>query len=655
MDKRGEFKMAELTVKLGNHPLEPLSKEEIQAAVSIIKKEKQLGKFDRFVTVQLKEPSKEIVQNFDGTQPFEREAFIIILNNEKNACYEAVVSLTHMKVTSWELVPDVQPMIMLDEHIECEKLVQSSPLFHEALKRLGIEDPSLVMVDLWSAGNFGTEEDSTLRLARPLCFLRSDEKDNGYARPLPLVPIVDLNKMEVLRVEEYEYTRIPEKEFNYTPDRVGPLRTGIKPLEIIQPEGPSFTVNGHEVSWQNWNFRIGFNPREGLTLHTVTYEDQGRKRPILYRAALSEMVVPYGDPGPIQNRKNAFDSGEYGIGQLANSLELGCDCVGFIKYFDGVMTNSKGELVVIKNAICMHEEDYGILWKHTDWRTNDVEVRRSRRLVVSSISTVANYEYGFFWYFYQDGNIQFEIKLTGILSTAGLHPGEKAKYGTMIGPDLYAPNHQHFFNVRMDMQIDGNENSVYEVNVVAEEPGEHNPRENAFYAQSTLLDTELKARRNISLETARYWKIVNDNVKNDLGQSVGYKIVTGENCFPFASENSSLLKRAGFIKHHLWVTPYNENEMYASGKYPNQHIGGDGLMAWTEQDRPISNTDIVVWYTMGHMHVPRPEDWPVMPAAYIGFMLKPVSFFNQNPSIDLPPSPKKNDCSSSVNANGCQS
>ncbi|GAB7053615.1 MULTISPECIES: primary-amine oxidase [Paenibacillus] len=647
--------MAENTVQVENHPLEPLSKEEIGIAVSILKGQKGLGAYHRFVSVQLKEPKKELVQAYDGSNPIEREALIIILNNLDNACYEAVVSLTKHQVTSWKLIPGVHPMIMLDEHLECEKVVQRSPLFQEALKRLGIDDPSLVMVDLWSAGHFGAEEDSLVRLARPLCFLRSDEKDNGYARPLPLIPIVDLNKMEILRVEEYEYTKIPAQEANYTPDRVGPLRTGIKPIEIIQPEGPSFTVNGHEVEWQNWNFRIGFNPREGLTLHTVTYEDGGRKRPILYRAALSEMVVPYGDPGAIQNRKNAFDSGEYGIGQLANSLELGCDCVGYIKYFDAPMTNSKGELVVIKNAICMHEEDYGILWKHTDWRTNDVEVRRSRRLVISSISTVANYEYGFFWYFYQDGNIQFEVKLTGILSTAGLHPGDTPKYGTMIGPDLYAPNHQHFFNVRMDMQIDGNENSVYEVNVVAEEPGEHNPRENAFYAKSTLLATELEARRNICLETARYWKIVNDNVKNEYGQSVGYKMVTGENCFPFASENSSLMKRAGFIKQHLWVTPYHEDEIYASGNYPNQHAGGDGLEFWTSQNREISNKDIVVWYTMGHTHVPRPEDWPVMPAAYIGFSLKPVSFFNQSPAINLPPSPKKNYCSSAVTANGCQS
>lgn len=636
------------------HPLEPLSTEEIEIAVRTLKEKKQLNTYDRFVSVMLREPEKEEVFRFDGSQSFKREAAIVILNNAQNACYEAVVSITEQQVVSWKHVPGVQPTIMLDEQVECEQAVKASPAFQAAIERLGITDSSLVMVDLWSAGNFGFEEEQNIRMARPLCFLRSEAGENGYARPLGIIPVIDLNQMEVIRVEEYPYRVIPPNSANYTPHSAGALRTDLKPIEITQPEGPSFTLNGHEVSWQKWNLRIGFNTREGLTIHTVSYEDQGRKRPILYRAALSEMVVPYGDPGPTQNRKNAFDSGEYGIGQLANSLELGCDCVGYIQYLDAAMTNSRGETVVIKNAICMHEEDYGILWKHTDWRTNEVEVRRSRRLVISSISTVANYEYGFFWYFYQDGNIEFQIKLTGILSVGALEENEKPLYGTMVAPELYAPNHQHFFNVRLDLQLDGNDNSVYEVNTEAAPAGPENRFNNAFMAKSTLLKTEKEAVRDLDLRSARYWKFVNDNVKNEMNQSVGYKIVPGENCFPFASPESSLMKRAGFIQHHLWVTPYDRDEMFAAGNYPNQHAGGDGLSKWIEEDRPVANKDIVVWYTMGHNHIPRPEDWPVMPAAYTGFLLKPVGFFSASPALDVPPSTKVSTCSSTKKS-GCHS
>jgi primary-amine oxidase len=353
------------------------------------------------------------------------------------------------------------------------------------------------------------------------------------------------------------------------------------------------------------------------------------------------MVVPYGDPAPQQARKNAFDAGEYGLGMCANSLELGCDCLGLIKYFDGHLCNSRGQPLTVKNAVCMHEEDYGILWKHTDRRLATPEVRRSRRLVVSSIATVENYEYGFFWYLYQDGNIQFEIKLTGILSLGALPPGEKSKYGTLVAPQLYAPVHQHFFNVRLDMDIDGAANSVYQVDVVPDEPGPKNPFANAFSAQGTLLRTEKQARSHMNLQTARTWKIVNENVKNALGEPVGYKFFPGDNCFPFAATDAWWRKRAGFVNYHVWVTPFREDERHAGGDYPNQSQGGDGLVRWTEQDRPIANTDVVLWYTFGHTHIPRPEDYPVMPTAYIGFMLKPNGFFRQNPANDVPPSAKK--------------
>jgi primary-amine oxidase len=353
------------------------------------------------------------------------------------------------------------------------------------------------------------------------------------------------------------------------------------------------------------------------------------------------MVVPYGDPRPTQRRKNAFDVGEYGMGMCANSLELGCDCLGHIHYFDADMVTSRGEPLTIKNAICMHEEDFGILWKHTDRRLPDKpEVRRSRRLVISSVSTVENYEYGFFWYLYQDGNIQLEVKLTGILSLGAAHPGETLPHGSMVAPQVYAPNHQHFFNVRLDFDLDGTTNSIQQMDVVADPLDDSNPFENAFRARATTLKTESQARANLSLETGRTWKIINPLVKNGVGQPVAYRFMPGDNAVPYASPEAWWRKRAGFVNHHVWVTPYNEDERYGAGDYPNQSGGGDGLIKWTAQDRPVEATDTVLWYTMGHTHLPRPEDYPVMPTAYIGFLLKPSGFFNLNPANDVPPSPK---------------
>src|SRR5262249_13465950 len=589
------------------HPLEPLTADEVRLAVTILRDSGKVTPTTRFVSVSLKEPPKALVHSFTGKEPFSREAFAVLFDNATNSCHEAAVSLTDRNLLAWKHVPGVQPTMTIDEQVECEQAVLASPEFKAALKKhYGVDDTSLVMVDIWSAGNYGEPEESTRRLARPLCFLRTDPTDNGYARPIEgLRPVVDLNEMKVIRAEEYGHWPLPPQPGNYAADRVTEKRAGIKPLEITQPEGSSFQVEGNHVRWQNWNFVVGFNAREGLTLHHLTYRDGGKDRSILYRASLTEMVVPYGDPGPTQFRKNAFDVGEYGMGMCANSLELGCDCLGLIRYFDAHMVDSRGNPLTIKNAICMHEEDYGILWKHTDRRLPDKpDVRRSRRLVVSSISTVENYEYGFFWYLYQDGNIQFEIKLTGILSLGTLKPGEKSKYGAAIAPQLYAPVHQHFFNVRLDFDLDGMKNSVYRVDVQPDAPGPANPHGNAFAAVPTLLKSENRARDHVRLEPARTWRVVTRTVLNGVGEPVAYKFLPMDNSFPMASADAWWRKRAGFVNYHVWVTPFDETEKYGAGDYPNQSKGGDGLVKGTEKDRPLENTDRGHWSTFGPRQAP---------------------------------------------------
>ncbi|MDR4949638.1 primary-amine oxidase [Neobacillus cucumis] len=640
----------ETIVSTVNHPLEPLTEAEIKMAVDILKTKKSLNQYARFVTVVLKEPAKSIVLNYEPGQEINREAFMVILDNESEKTYEAVVSITKGEVVSWEYIPGVQPGVMLDEFEECEQVVKNSPEFREALLKRGITDVDLVMVDPWSAGHFGIEEDEGKRLARAICWVRKFPNDNGYAYPLTgIVVFVDLNKMGVHRFEDYGVRPIPPTDANYsaeTSDSIT-LRTDLKPLEIIQPEGPSFEVDGHLIKWQKWNIRFGFTPREGLVLHQVGYEDKGKVRPILYRAALSEMVVPYGDGSFAHNSQNAFDAGEYGLGQLANSLALGCDCLGEIRYFDAVMTDSKGNVRTLPNAICLHEEDYGIAWKHTDWRTDQVEVRRSRRLVLSFFCTVGNYDYGFYWSFYQDGTIENEVKLTGMLNTGTYDESGTSKYGTEIAPQLNAVFHQHFFNYRLDTMLDGMKNSVVEINTLPETEGPHNPYNNGFYIDTKIFKTEQEATRILDAASQRTWKIINPNSLNAVGKPVGYKIMPGENCLPFASEKSSVMKRAGFLKNQLHVTKYDPNEMYATGNYPNQHKGGDGLPKYAAANRNIENEDLVVWYTMGHHHITRPEDWPVMPTAYINFQLKPVGFFDRNPALDLPrPTPKTSACHS---------
>jgi primary-amine oxidase len=520
------------------------------------------------------------------------------------------------------------------------------------MRKRGINDFSLAILDAWSCGYYGPEDGAEKgRFCRPLTWLRTGEGEHSYAQPVEgLILKFDLDKMEVVDVEDHGVVPLPPKKGNYTADAIsdpnnvpyfpeGP-RKDLKTLDITQPDGTSFEVNGNRVTWQKWSFRIGFNPREGVVLYTVTYNDNGEERPVLYRASVTEMFIPYGDPSPQHYRKNVFDMGEYGVGLLSNSLELGCDCLGEIRYFDGVVNDNDGGPMTITNAICLHEEDYGILWKHMDFRTGQTEVRRSRRLVLSNIATVGNYEYGYFWYFNQDGSIGYEIKMTGVMSNGSIAEGQKPKHGYMVAPGVYGPHHQHFFSLRLDMMVDGLQNTVAECNSEALPPGPDNPHGNAFVVSEKVFKRESEAQSVINPLSARYWKISNPNKKNMLGEPVAYKLIPGDNVLPFYQPDAYPIKRAQFTTKHVWVTKYDPAEKYAAGDYPNQHPGGAGLPEYVKSDSNLENEDVVVWYTMGAHHTVRPEEWPVMPVDKVSFWLKPTGFFDRNPALDVPPSPR---------------
>src|ERR1700691_1893770 len=316
------------------HPLDPLYAAELEEVVQILARERYLGDNVRTASINLIEPAKAFVEAHQPGAPFERKALAVLLDRGKRASYEAVVDLVNKSVSSGTPLPSgVQPSIMLDEFSEVEQAVHRSPLFQAALKKRGVTDANLVMVEPWSAGMYGTElpQDEGLRRMRALCFVRSEPKDNGYARPMDSMVIVfDLYKMEVIRIEEYGVVPLPPESGNWAHEYIPAMRKDLKPVDIVQPDGPSFTVEGNQVQWQKWKFRVGFTSREGLVLHTVSYDDDGVERPILYRASICEMVVPYGDPREQYYRKNRFDIGETALGILANSLALGCDCLGGI-------------------------------------------------------------------------------------------------------------------------------------------------------------------------------------------------------------------------------------------------------------------------------------------------------------------------------------
>jgi primary-amine oxidase len=627
------------------HPLDPLTLAEIAAACALVRAAQPQPGSLRFPIVRLEEPGRDALRAYaDGAVP-PRLAFVVALDSATGAADEAIVDLDVGRIISTRTLPTGQapfgqPPVIIGEFHRCEAIVKADAGWRAAMRRRGLTDADMEMaqIDPFSSGFFDRDFERGRRIVRAISFWRRTLRDNAYAHPIEgVVAVVDLIAGRVVDlVDDTDIVPIPRQARPYAADSIAAPRTGLKPLNIVQPDGPSFTVKGWQVDWQNWRFRVGFTPREGLVLHQLGYQDGARLRPIIHRASITEMVVPYADPTSSHYWKSAFDAGEYGLGTLANALELGCDCLGNIHYFDIPAADEMGAPFVMKNAVCMHEEDFGILWKHYEFRNDTFEVRRSRRLVISFFATVGNYDYGFYWYLYQDGTIQLEAKLTGIIQTAAVAAGGTYPWGGMVSETLAGPTHQHFFNARLHMDIDGGGNSVTEHEFVPRPWGTDNPHGNVFDVRSRLLARERDAPAVADGQTGRYWKIINPSARNAVGNPTGYKLVVTPSPVMLAQEGSFVRRRGGFATKHVWVTAFDPAEKYASGDYPNVHAGGDGLPRYVEQNRNIADTDIVVWHSFGHTHVCKPEDFPVMPVEYAGFMLKPNGFFDANPANDLP-------------------
>lgn len=623
------------------HPLSMMTTEEIETSVAVLRDSGRIDDSATFHGCCIHEPPKLEVAAWKPGDPTDRRLDLVV--RSQGEVYEATVSVTRGEVDRWEMIPDVVPRVGFVELFKVMNACVTNPDVQKALKKRGITDPSTVQIDPWPTGDYGFAFENGRRVQRCIAFHRPTPNDNGYAFPIDgLMVHVDVDTLEVLHIEDFGQWPMGTERGNYDVDSVisdyGPLRDDLRPVEITQPDGVSFSLEDNEVRWQKWRFRLVMDDTEGLVLHRITYTQDGVERPIIDRASLAEMVVPYGDTRPSQSFKHALDSGEYGLGMTANSLTLGCDCLGEIVYVDAVQMLDDGSVVGTENAICIHEEDFGIGWKHTDMLTEQVEVRRSRRLVVSSIHTVGNYEYGFFWYFHLDGSIKLEIKLTGILTTRSHQDGDDLSFARQVAPNVAAPIHQHLFCIRLDMAVDGNANNVVEINTEALPPGPDNPHNTAFAARATLLSSEQSAMRETNSASSRYWRIEHSEKTNRLGRPTAYRLLPSSTATMFASADSPHGERATFAKHNLWVTPTVQSERYAAGDYPTQRNAGQGLPKYTADDRPVSDTDVTVWHSFGLTHDARIEDYPVMPTEYTGFMLIPDGFFERNPSIDVPPS-----------------
>ncbi|PGH04892.1 hypothetical protein AJ80_08441 [Polytolypa hystricis UAMH7299] len=648
------------------HPLDQLQAAELSVARDVIV-QAHPDSVILFRSIYLDEPAKASLTEFltaehsrnlsDPTPRPPRQANVHydVVRADKSQIYtESVVDIhTKREVSRQAYDAADQPSIALEEYRVVMDVCKSSPVFQEAISKFKLPKGFVVEIDPWPYG--GPDPGEVIpRYLQGLCFAKDARNGNPdanhYGYPLPLIPVVDAHKQELIRIDKLATggtadglahgTHSPNvldhcRPSDYAPELLDiKLRDDVKPLNVLQPEGPSFKVSDDSlIEWQKWRFRVGFNPREGVTLHDVRYDG----RSVFYRLSFSEMTVPYGDPRPPFHRKQAFDFGDGGAGRAANNLALGCDCLGVIKYLDSLNINRSGDVSVAKNVICVHEQDNGIGWKHTNFRTDRAVVTRSRELVVQCVVTLANYEYIFAYKFDQAGGLTVETRATGILSVVNIDPGKTSPWGNVVSPGVLAQNHQHIFCLRVDPAVDGYKNTIFrEESLPMPLDPEINPFGNAYQVVSQPV--KKSGAFDASPSTNLVVKLSNTNVRNPIsGRPVSYNFVPPATQLILADPRSIAAQRAKFAKHHVWVTSYKEGELFAGGKFTNQsQAERGGLADAIARDDDTEDSDVVLWSVFGLTHNPRVEDWPVMPIEKIELHFRPADFFDRNPALDVP-------------------
>ncbi|KAF4965109.1 hypothetical protein FSARC_7048 [Fusarium sarcochroum] len=637
------------------HPFDPLRPDEISRASRIVRPHFG-GPDPNFRVITLLEPAKKQMIPYLEKEHSKKPIGQI---PTRNARVEASIKGDAGENQLFELIVDLDDnKVAQKQHVEAACLANEE--VQAEVRSLDLPTGATVVVEPWAYATDGMNN-MTERVTMCWFYLRLLENldANYYAYPLDVCAEVSeaLKVTKVYRLPTMPHERIntEQKPFDrrrvhstaaseYHPDLRPSPRTTTKPYQVVQPDGPSFQIQGNHLKWEKWDLRVGFNYREGLTLHDIRYDG----RSLFYRLSLAEMFVPYGDPRAPYPRKAAFDLGNDGAGINANNLQLGCDCLGTIKYFSAYHNTPSGEPMELPNVVCCHEQDDGILWKHTNFRTNTPVVTRSRILVLQTIITVSNYEYIFAWHFCQDASIFYEVRATGILSTAPTSIDHRGKYpyGTIVAPGVLAPYHQHLFSLRIDPAIDGHANSL----VIEEskplsinDPSVHNPFGVGYITENKTIEEE--GGFDLDHAKARTFKFVNENKINPItGTPTGFKLLPFYSQMLLSHPDSFHAKRSEFAEHAVWVTRHEDNDHFPAGKYTMQSAGGDGLASVIAKRRntgtaqSVRNQDIVIWHTFGSTHNPRIEDWPVMPNEKMMVGLKPVNFFSGNPGLDVAPS-----------------
>ena len=635
------------------HPLDPLTWQEHWTVLEVLRGAGHLDADTRFSMVNLVEPPKDRVWTWTPGEPAPRAAYAIVRQGKRT--FEAVVDLTARQVASWSELTGAQPNWLADELFASAEIVKKDPAFIAALRRRGIEDLTFVDCVAIPPGYFGTEEQRGRRVGHVSCNQAGGVRNTWTRQISGVTAVVDLNERKVLRVVDEGVVPMSEVSADYDPASIGKPRDVPGPMRVEQPLGPGFRLQGHVVEWQKWRFHVRPDHRTGLVVSTVTYEDAGSARPVLYQGHLSEIFVPYMDPSFGWFARNFLDAGEFTMGGLSKPLIAGRDCPERAVYVDALFAGDNGRPKSVPQVICIFERMTGdMAWRHWDDEEGPggSESRAARDLVVRTAAVLGNYDYVFDWIFQQNGALKVAVGATGIAesktvsqqtardaaraeSTNG-KPAPADAYGRFVDRGIVAVNHDHYFSFRLDLDVDGTANTLLIDRLVPRTLPRDHPRRSIWVREPSIARRESDARLNMDMHRPALWRVVSAARTNHVGYPTSYQLMGGMNAMTLLSEDDPPRQRAGFIDHQLWVTPYHPAERYAAGDHATLSTPGQGLPAWTKANRAIEGTDIVLWHTIAMHHVVRAEDWPVMPVLWHSFELRPFDFFDRNPALDLP-------------------
>lgn len=634
------------------HPLDGLSTDEISRTSQVLRDAGLASDASRYALIELLEPAKAAVLGWSEGDPMPRQATVHF--REEGKVQEAVVDLAESRVVSVAPLAG-QPMILLEEFLASMEMALGDADFQTALEKRGLTADDVFCLPLTAGSYPGTPLEGK-RIMKVPCYV-NPTGSNFYAKPIEgLFATVDLETGTVIEVVDEAVLPVPQDAWGYTDaeltERFGELRPEMNPAELKQEGEPNFKIDGAKVSWDIWQFRYRTDKRPGVVLSDINVQDKGNWRSVLYQAHLSEVFVPYMDPGNAWYWRTYMDSGEYGFGIFMSPLRKGIDCPAYATFLPAVMHQDNGAPLEIPDAICVFERNIGDpAWRHfevfaqSETQMTPTEGRPATELVFRSASEVGNYDYLIDYVFHQNGGIDIMVGSTGLDAVKGAASmsmkdetaAEETRYGTLIAPNLVAPNHDHFFNFKLDFDIDGQENTFMRSALVPGEPAPDSPRRSFWVVEKQAAQTELEGRYRVSPETPAMYHVMNMNVESGLGHHPSYMIVPHNSVAysPLDTLNDPPMMRNGYIDYTIWNTLEDPTRRYAGGKLAFASSGADSLPNWVKADKPIANADVVTWYTMGFHHVPHMEDWPVMSTMWKGIKLKPFNFFDSNPAATI--------------------